>query len=71
MNQPRRPRRLRQNAAIRAQVNETFLTPQHLIYPLFLVAIVFYHLMRQGSINLGFFADLFFFVNFIKNNQLT
>lgn len=37
MNQPRRPRRLRQNAAIRAQVNETFLTPQHLIYPLFLV----------------------------------
>lgn len=37
MNQPRRPRRLRQNAAIRAQVTETFLTPQHLIYPLFLV----------------------------------
>lgn len=38
MNQPRRPRRLRQNAAIRAQVTETFLTPQHLIYPLFLVS---------------------------------
>jgi porphobilinogen synthase len=35
MNLPVRPRRLRQNAAIRALVHETTLAPAHLIQPLF------------------------------------
>lgn len=33
----RRPRRNRQSAAIRGLANETYLTPNHLVYPLFLV----------------------------------
>lgn len=36
MNLPIRPRRLRQNAGIRALVNETTLAPAHLIQPLFI-----------------------------------
>ncbi len=34
----RRPRRNRQSAAIRGLAQETFLTPSHLVYPLFLVS---------------------------------
>ena len=35
---PRRPRRLRRSAAIRALVRETTLSPDNFIYPLFVTA---------------------------------
>ncbi|HRH35823.1 MAG TPA: porphobilinogen synthase [Catalimonadaceae bacterium] len=34
---PHRPRRNRKSAAIRSAISETYLAPQHLIYPLFLL----------------------------------
>lgn len=36
------------------------------IYPLFLVALIIYHLLRQGDFNAEFFSNLFFINNFSK-----